>query len=133
MRLYSPRLGALAIANGDAGVEIMMLARLFYGMARRQQLPAVLGNVNPRTRTPDPGNWARWRHRACGGSAYSISGSTGFGQCFDAWNFLRSSMLRSGASSADSRPTRRFLLYRIGFHLFAAALAIGLILAELIA
>lgn len=43
--------GALAIANGVL-VEIMMLARLFYGMARRQQLPAVLGNVNPRTRTP---------------------------------------------------------------------------------
>ncbi|ARQ00538.1 APC family permease [Pseudorhodoplanes sinuspersici] len=43
--------GALAIANGVL-VEIMMLARLFYGMARRQQLPAILGHVNPRTRTP---------------------------------------------------------------------------------
>lgn len=43
--------GALAIANGVL-VEIMMLARLFYGMARRQQLPASLGLVNPRTRTP---------------------------------------------------------------------------------
>jgi APA family basic amino acid/polyamine antiporter len=43
--------GALAIANGVL-VEIMMLARLFYGMARRRQLPAVLGLVNPRTRTP---------------------------------------------------------------------------------
>jgi amino acid transporter len=30
----------------------MMLARLFYGMARRQQLPAVLGRVHPYTRTP---------------------------------------------------------------------------------
>ncbi len=43
--------GALAIANGVL-VEIILLARLFYGMARRQQLPAVLGQVNPRTRTP---------------------------------------------------------------------------------
>src|SRR5690606_36460313 len=40
--------GALAIANGVL-VEIMMLARLFYGTARRQQLPAVLGRVHPRT------------------------------------------------------------------------------------
>ncbi|MBX6321292.1 MAG: amino acid permease [Rhodospirillaceae bacterium] len=43
--------GALAIANGVL-VEIMMLARLFYGMARRKQLPAVLGRIHPLTRTP---------------------------------------------------------------------------------
>lgn len=43
--------GVLAIANGVL-IEIMMLARLFYGMARRRQLPAVLGRVHPRTRTP---------------------------------------------------------------------------------
>ncbi len=43
--------GALAVANGVL-VEIMMLARLFYGMAQRRQLPAVLGRVNQRTRTP---------------------------------------------------------------------------------
>lgn len=43
--------GALAIANGVL-VEIMMLARLFYGMARRRQLPHILGRVHPRTRTP---------------------------------------------------------------------------------
>jgi APA family basic amino acid/polyamine antiporter len=43
--------GALAVANGVL-VEIMMLARLFYGMARRRQLPAALGHVNPRTQTP---------------------------------------------------------------------------------
>ncbi len=43
--------GALAIANGVL-VEIMMLARLFFGMAQRRQLPAVLGRVHPRTRTP---------------------------------------------------------------------------------
>ena len=30
----------------------MMLARLFYGMAQRRQLPAALGRVSPRTRTP---------------------------------------------------------------------------------
>lgn len=44
-------LGSLAIANGVL-VEIMMLARLFYGMAGRRQLPSFLGQVNPRTRTP---------------------------------------------------------------------------------
>ncbi len=43
--------GALAVANGVL-VEIMMLARLFYGMAQRRQLPAALGRVNPRTQTP---------------------------------------------------------------------------------
>lgn len=43
--------GALAIANGVL-VEIVMLSRLFYGMARRRQLPAWLGRVHPRTRTP---------------------------------------------------------------------------------
>jgi amino acid transporter len=43
--------GTLAIANGVL-VEIMMLARLFYGMAQRRQLPTVLGRVHPRTRTP---------------------------------------------------------------------------------
>jgi basic amino acid/polyamine antiporter, APA family len=44
-------IGALAVANGVL-VEIMMLARLFYGMARNGQLPAVLGQVHPHTQTP---------------------------------------------------------------------------------
>lgn len=43
--------GFLAVANGVL-VEIMMLARLFYGMARNGQLPAVLARVDARTRTP---------------------------------------------------------------------------------
>lgn len=43
--------GFLAVANGVL-VEIVMLARLFYGMARKGQLPAWLGRVNARTRTP---------------------------------------------------------------------------------
>jgi amino acid transporter len=42
---------ALAIANGVL-IEIVMLARLFYGMARNRQLPAMLGHVHPRTQTP---------------------------------------------------------------------------------
>ena len=42
---------AVAVANGVL-VEIMMLARLFYGMARNGQLPDVLASVHPRTRTP---------------------------------------------------------------------------------
>lgn len=44
-------LGFLAVANGVL-VEIMMLARLFYGMARNGQLPAALGRVDARTQTP---------------------------------------------------------------------------------
>ena len=43
--------GGIAVANGVL-VEIVMLARLFYGMARNSELPAVLGRINPRTRTP---------------------------------------------------------------------------------
>ena len=43
--------GFLAVANGVL-VQIVMLARLFYGMARNGQLPAGLGRVHPRTRTP---------------------------------------------------------------------------------
>ena len=44
-------IAAIAVANGVL-VEIVMLARLFYGMARNGQLPAVLGDVNRRTQTP---------------------------------------------------------------------------------
>jgi len=43
--------GTLAVANGVL-VEIIVLSRLFYGMARRGQLPTVLAGVHPRTRTP---------------------------------------------------------------------------------
>jgi APA family basic amino acid/polyamine antiporter len=43
--------GAVAVANGVL-VEIVMLARLFYGMANKGQLPALLSRIHPRTRTP---------------------------------------------------------------------------------
>lgn len=43
--------GVIAVANGVL-VQIVMLARLFYGMAKRGQLPAWLARVHPRTRTP---------------------------------------------------------------------------------
>jgi amino acid transporter len=46
-------IGAIAISNGVLA-EILMLARLFYGMARNGQLPAALGSVHPRTQTPIP-------------------------------------------------------------------------------
>jgi APA family basic amino acid/polyamine antiporter len=42
---------AVAISNGVL-VEIVMLARLFYGMSSNGQLPAFLGRVNARTQTP---------------------------------------------------------------------------------
>lgn len=45
--------GTLAVANGVL-VQVVALARLFYGVARRGQLPAVLGLVHPRTLTPLP-------------------------------------------------------------------------------
>jgi amino acid transporter len=43
--------GFLAVGNGTL-VQIVMLARLFYGMARNEQLPPIFGRVNPRSRTP---------------------------------------------------------------------------------
>jgi basic amino acid/polyamine antiporter, APA family len=43
--------GSLSVANGVM-VEIIMLARLFYGMGQKGQLPAALARVHPRTRTP---------------------------------------------------------------------------------
>lgn len=43
--------GTIAVANGVL-VQIVMLARLFYGMAKRGQLPKGLAQVHPRTRTP---------------------------------------------------------------------------------
>lgn len=43
--------GALAIANGVL-VEIVMLSRLFYGMAARGHAPALLGRVSESTKTP---------------------------------------------------------------------------------
>lgn len=46
-------IGAIAVANGVL-VELVMLARLFYGMARQGQLPGFLARVHPRTRTPLP-------------------------------------------------------------------------------
>lgn len=41
----------IAIANGVL-VEIMMLGRMFYGMAAKGQLPHALARVHPRTQTP---------------------------------------------------------------------------------
>jgi amino acid transporter len=43
--------GAIAVANGVL-IDIIMLARLFYGMAGLGQLPSILGRVHPRTQTP---------------------------------------------------------------------------------
>lgn len=43
--------GAIAVANGVL-VQIVMLSRLFYGMARQGQLPRALEVVHPRTLTP---------------------------------------------------------------------------------
>lgn len=45
--------GTLAVANGVL-VQVVALARLLFGVARRGQLPAVLARVHPRTRTPLP-------------------------------------------------------------------------------
>ena len=43
--------GFVAVANGVL-VHIMMLSRLFYGMARKHELPACLGRVHAGTSTP---------------------------------------------------------------------------------
>jgi amino acid transporter len=47
----------VAVSNGVL-VEIVTVARLLYGMARRGQLPAVLARVHPRTQTPMPATLA---------------------------------------------------------------------------
>ncbi len=44
-------IGLLAIING-ALIQIIMAARILYGLASREHLPKVLSSVNPRTRTP---------------------------------------------------------------------------------
>ena len=41
----------IAVANGVL-IELVMLGRLLYGMARRGLAPAWLGRVHPRLRTP---------------------------------------------------------------------------------
>src|SRR5690348_16304982 len=43
--------GFLAVANGVL-VQVVMLARLFYGMASNHQLPALFAHVHPRSGTP---------------------------------------------------------------------------------
>ena len=44
-------IGLLAVVNG-ALVQIIMAARIFYGMSVKGWLPRALGEVNPRTHTP---------------------------------------------------------------------------------
>lgn len=44
-------IGLIAIING-AFMQIIMVARVLYGMGNRQLAPRFLANVNPRTRTP---------------------------------------------------------------------------------
>ena len=44
-------IGMLAIING-ALIQIIMAARVLYGMSSRGQLPALLSKIYPRTRTP---------------------------------------------------------------------------------
>ncbi len=50
-------IGSIAVANGVL-VQIVMLARLFYGMARNSELPAFLGGVSQRTQAPVPATMA---------------------------------------------------------------------------
>jgi len=49
-------IGLLAVVNG-ALIQIIMAARIFYGMARRNWLPPALGHVGSRTRTPVRATW----------------------------------------------------------------------------
>jgi basic amino acid/polyamine antiporter, APA family len=51
LALIFAAIGSVAIANGVL-VEIVMLSRLFYGMARIGQLPQAIGRVDGFTRTP---------------------------------------------------------------------------------
>jgi hypothetical protein len=75
--------GSLCVANGVM-VEIIMLARLFYGMSEKGQLPAALARVHPRTRTPVIADGARRRDRACNCSPVPVPASASHGERIDA-------------------------------------------------
>lgn len=62
----------VAVANGVL-IELVMLARLLYGMARRGWLPRVLGNVSRRWRTPIPATIA------AGGAVFVLTVALPFG------------------------------------------------------
>ena len=63
--------GSIAVANGVL-VQIVMLARLFYGMANNGQIPAILGRVHPLQTHADAGDCSRRSDRAHGGSAHTL-------------------------------------------------------------
>ena len=44
-------IASIAVINGVL-IQIIMASRIFYGLARMEKLPAVLGRVHPRFRTP---------------------------------------------------------------------------------
>ncbi|MEN8198233.1 MAG: amino acid permease, partial [Pseudomonadota bacterium] len=44
-------IGLIAVLNG-ALIQVIMAARVFYGLSSMGWLPAAVGRVNPRTRTP---------------------------------------------------------------------------------
>jgi len=50
----SPNLNGVSPLSADSGIQALsdVLARLFYGMARKGQLPSALQQVNARTQTP---------------------------------------------------------------------------------
>ena len=120
--------GFLAVGNGVL-VQIVMLARLFYGMARNRQLPTLFARVNSRTGTPY-GN--RARRLIVTGAAAVVSfeqllvltnALTLASSCWWTW--------RSGACNATPGGRAGIRYARLDPPV-AAVLAAGLMLAELL-
>ena len=97
--------GSLSVANGVM-VEIIMLARLFYGMGQKGQLPAALARVHPRTRNTADRDCARRRDRTCNCSPVPIPASVDHGECVDALCF------RACGPCALARASRQFWFLR---------------------
>ena len=120
--------GTLAVANGVL-VQVMALARLFFGVARRGQLPAILASVHPRTLTPLPATLL------AGGLVLAMAVLLPFGRLLALANVITLAIfalvdmaLWRVQRQAPAEPGR----FRVPHWLppVAAALAVGLILAE---
>ena len=120
--------GTLAVANGVL-VQVVALARLFYGVARRGQLPALLARVHPRTLTPLPATLL------AGGLVLAMAVLVPFEHLLSLANLVTLAVFALvdvalwRVKRRDPGVAGRFRVPR-WLPLVAAALAVGLILAE---
>jgi amino acid transporter len=120
--------GTLAVANGVL-VQVVALARLFYGVARRGQLPALLARVHPRTLTPLPATLL------AGGLVLAMAVLVPFEHLLSLANLVTLAVFALvdvalwRVKRRDPGVAGRFRV-PLWLPLVAAALAVGLILAE---